>query len=85
MLRNAVLWYAMLLCFLLAACQCHVVFVVRGISWKGACLTALCREPSLAFPVWRSVLTQDGSFTIHGMADLEDVCTSLAFQEVTMK
>lgn len=25
---------------------------------------------------------QDGSFTIHGMADLEDVCTSLAFREV---
>lgn len=25
---------------------------------------------------------QDGSFTIHGMADLEDVCTSLAFQQV---
>ncbi|CAM9124046.1 unnamed protein product, partial [Hapterophycus canaliculatus] len=24
----------------------------------------------------------DGSFTIHGMADLEDVCTSLAFQQV---
>lgn len=26
--------------------------------------------------------SQDGSFTIHGMADLEDVCTSLAFQQV---
>lgn len=26
--------------------------------------------------------SQDGTFTIHGMADLEDVCTSLAFQEV---
>lgn len=25
---------------------------------------------------------QDESFTIHGMADLEDVCTSLAFQQV---
>lgn len=28
------------------------------------------------------LISQDGSFTIHGMADLEDVCTSLAFQEV---
>lgn len=29
------------------------------------------------------LIIQDGSFTIHGMADLEDVCTSLAFQQVT--
>ncbi|CAM9142173.1 unnamed protein product, partial [Ectocarpus sp. 12 AP-2014] len=27
-------------------------------------------------------VNEDGTFTIHGMADLEDVCTSLAFQEV---
>eukprot|EP00752_Nemacystus_decipiens_P010105 g9006.t1 len=27
-------------------------------------------------------VNEDGSFTIHGMADLEDVCTSLAFQQV---
>lgn len=59
---------------------CFILFFATPVLGR----TFLAFRPSLPACRFNEIhyTIQDGSFTIHGMADLEDVCTSLAFQQV---